>query len=230
MYAAEDEKNHFPCSPAGQNASLASDTRWPGARAGNPWPPMWEVRTVPYIRWYSGQVYDPEKVNGYTGAYLAQGMLYPMAIIDSPELFFCPGILNSKEFSWPQGWDGQGGWRSSGYLYRLFGQAQTPEPTYAQIDELFNMEMDAEQAMFCDLILDPSGSRGDPAHVVLEPYGLNVGFGDGHAAWKILGDKELSRLTKYSHGYAWATKDRFCYHYFRALSDGKFDTVANLFP
>jgi prepilin-type N-terminal cleavage/methylation domain-containing protein len=237
LYATQDRTNHFPCSPAGQNASLAWELRWRG-EDGKGWPPVWgNPHTIPYFRWYIGQMKDEQLCNGWPGAWIAQGMLYPMGMIDNPELYFCPSLTDSKMCSWPQGWyDPQSkvtdchGERKSGYLYRIFGQVQNPEPTTAQVDELFNMEPDAQQAVMTDLFMDSYTERGDAGHSNLEPWGVNLAFGDGHAVWMPLGPDELGRTTKYSHGYPWPTQDHFAYLFYRALNDGKFDEVKKLFP
>ena len=237
MYATTDQGAHFPPSPCGQNAALTFEIRAPWDYNN----PPDKDPNLPKWRWSLGTIKDPGPLMyDRPGVYIGYGMLYPMQLIDTPELYYCPSLMGSEAYSWPIGWDQPlpkdasiRGWRFSGYYYRIFGQAQNglvPPLSYAKVDEVLNLGMDEREAMVSDLFMDIWGDRGDPSHVQLAPYGVNIAYGDGHAAWGPLGEKELSRLNFYSYGQSIARTDQFVYMYFRALSSRNFDEVNKYYP
>jgi len=213
MYASDNIENHFPLSPNWQNSANNMELR----------------------RLYPGPVGDfspgnqPECFFGYdteTG-FFGIGLLYALGYADSPELFYCPSLVDSSTLSWPNGWESnpwsatQAKWIFGGYYYRIFGQTRgtiLPQPF---IDELYRLEPDSEEALTSDIFLDRF-YRGPPPHV--EPYGLNVGFADGHAVFMDLGTDELNRAVL-ADTLQQGRSDEFAYYYFRALSSGDFSIM-----
>lgn len=179
-------------------------------------------------------------MSGTAGEYFGFGCLYPLHMIETPEMYYCPSMPgDNKSFGWPWGWDQPQpddpsirGWRFSAYIYRIFGQSQgtTPPLNYKRIDELLNLEADANEALVSDLFMDIWADRGDPAHVQIGPYGTNVAYGDAHAKWVVLGEQELKRLNFYVLGISRERQDLFAYMYFRFLGSGRTDELDKYFP
>ena len=211
MYASQDERGQFPPSPEWQNAA---DTVHLYSRHNHD---RWKEDFWPAGGWI-----------GYNDPWLGMGLLFDAGITENPESFFCPGVEDSKHLSWPSGWENElvhGNFLNGGYLYRLFGQP-VPEDqsviTTEDIERLWHLQPDAEEALVADMFLDKH-ERGDPGHL-LPIYGLNVAFADGHAEFLSLGPNELGRADNVI-GTIYEVQDRFVWLYFQALGTRNFQPL-----
>jgi prepilin-type processing-associated H-X9-DG protein len=95
------------------------------------------------------------------------------------------------------------------------------------------MEISPEEPLASDMFLDTWSYRGgDPAHIGSEPYGVNVAYADGHAAWVTLGAQELRRLDYYAYtpSISLARLDGLTYEYFKAIKTQHFHDLDQNYP
>ena len=233
MYASGEGSNRFPPSPGWSNARDAMFI-WVKGKDWGEW-------NLPHGK--DGMVFDEITTTGQTpSAWIGMGVLQPLRYIDVPELYYCPSRQEpDSPYSYPRGWEKDAntqfevaqGWRFSSYIYRLFGQEQ-PNPAggrlalpYAKLAaELYNMEINPEEALVADVFMsarnpDFTGyerwNADPPPHA--NPYGLSVGFADGHAAFKDLGEDEYSRIYRAARTGGTADRDLFIYLYWRFLGN-----------
>ena len=227
MYTTQDNKNHFPPAPEWSNARCSME--------------LWSKDNMEKdlcTYWTS----PPGGKIGYNDPWFGLGLLFDTKIMEEPEPFYCPSIKKEDSiFTYPQGWYSEGmddrnpKWRYGSIQYRLFGQPVTqgtPGVSIEQVEELWQIEEVATEALICDVILNTFSARGvDPPH--MSPvYGMNVGFGDGHGEFLDLGPGEQGRAEKVDSGQALASRDTFVYMYFKALGTGDFedDDLNQYFP
>jgi len=219
-YRSEDPKGRYPASP-----------RWAEAC-------------------YSSVAYDerPERGNsaeldmangraGYVDCWLGIGLLYRFGHVGDPRAFYCPNIEKTAYVSYPLGWDiddpnrwPRTSWvRYISYSYRVFGQRRGGTSMTAQdIEELYELEMSPNEAIVSDMFLDWFGNwRGAEPHS--SPFGLNVGFSDGHGEFMNLGDDEQLRCAHAGFRASKYIQEPFFLYYFRALS-GRWESIEWFYP
>jgi len=184
-----------------------------------------------------------------SGGWSAMGLLYapPTAGIDSGpvagyikdgKVFYCP---SQKEFlfSYPGGWDRPLGpdrpaYKFTSYLYRFFGEMK---PSYqyinpAEIAWLRKVQygsLEYPVAMSSDIFLTTYGAWGPDTWAHKNPYGVNIAYSDGHAAYVDVGYTEFLR-SDYVSNMTLIERDDFSFLFFKALDRGDFSQVQAAFP
>jgi len=148
------------------------------------------------------------------GAFVNLAQLFALGLIKSPQVFYCPDRSDDPEFTYETGWQIERSGltrRYLGYSYRIIGQAPNGinNPTDIDVPEGRTLAhqklMQLKQGRFkpnpmslsSDIFYGKDGdvSTNGAAFPHTQPYGIVVGFSDGHAEFKQLkrGDWMLSR-------------------------------------
>ena len=211
-YANEDDGGHFPPAPSWANSSL-----------------MFEV----YIENNSGSV-------GVDDGWFGMGLLFTTGMLDTERLLYCP-IQKVPWLSYPDGWniDYNGRqMRFCSYLYRMGGQAQGGALTRQELDELHKTSLWTMPARFA-LSSDIFGHIIGKSWAHLQPLGLSVAFGDGHAEFKEVPYEEYLRATWYNNSLGEDTggpyksdtiRDPFVFHFWRAIDSDSWTYMRQRWP
>lgn len=218
-YRTEDAARHFPAAPSWAEAVYSS---------------------VSYHGGDHSELGRPFGRAGYMDGWLGMGLLVHLGHVRDPELFYCPNVRESEYLTYPVGWDlddprrddwAHSAWaprvRWYSYSYRVFGQRRGSIGA-EDIAGLYALPPSPTEAIVSDMFLNWYGYlRGPAPHT--SPFGLNVGFADGHGEFVRLGEDEYRRCAYASleNKYVY---EPFFLHYFRALGGGDFSAVDAFYP
>ena len=211
-YANDDEGGHYPPSPGWLNASLSFNV---------------------YHDQASGGI-------GFEDGWFGLGMLFATDMLDSERVLYCPS-QSVPWFTYPEAWKiitGSGGLRrTASYYYRLFGQMKGGI-AWEQIDEWHKISIWNAPARFA-LSADIFGHIGAETWVHLQPLGLGIAFGDGHAEFKEIPYEEYLRCIYYNNTIGENTggpyqgggiRDPFVYDFWRAIDSNSFAYLRQRWP
>ena len=211
-YANEDDGGHFPPTPGWANASNTFS------------------------------VYA-ENAGGGTGAqdgWYGMGLLFTSGMPDTERLLYCPSQKVSW-FTYPFGWNivfNGRRLRYCSYLYRMSGQTQGGALTRKEIDELHRTSLWTMPTRFA-LSSDIFGHSIGESWAHRQPPGLSIGFGDGHAEFKLLAREEYERCIYYNNSVGEHTggpyrsdtiRDPFVFHFWKAIDSESFAYLRQRWP
>jgi prepilin-type N-terminal cleavage/methylation domain-containing protein len=192
----------------------------------------------------------PSHKEGWTNL----GWLWIRGIVKDARIFYCPGqsheVLNYQD-AWVQQFNGgvAGGRLHTSYSYRicladwppnnpndLEGLSKLVDPPYPgnaadRRDEIKIVRgamagrIKGIRAITCDRFGYPDGWRAHWPHV--RPYGIVVGYTDGHCDYKPLLEKDWAIINPAT--FTLSRADQYMTMYFRAFDDGDFQKVRRAF-
>jgi len=187
-----------------------------------PYAPSWANPT------YLFEVYTPNGAE-WPGNWFGLGYLFSSRTITDPKFLFCPS-MKAEQFKYPAAWEypervipSWKGWKMCGYLYRKYGEqdAEDPNTLWGALERPTPLAAD---------IFIATGNPPPWPHV--NPYGINVGFSDGHGDWVHVGHTEYRRR---SNEYNWSgdinyAYDLSTYMFWQALDSGDWSKIQARFP
>ena len=161
--------------------------------------------------------------NGYHNL----GHIYSKGILKDVRAFYCPAQID-ESLTYPQGWEAYPDWKYIGYSYRLCNQPQAGWFTFDDVQQLLKLKVGRFKGIKA-LTSDVIGPRGQKNHWPhIQPYGVCVGFSDGHG--------EFISTTKGEYDIAMklpltsiAPADGLQFHMFQAFDTKDFTKVRQLF-
>jgi hypothetical protein len=153
-------------------------------------------------------------------------------LIKDPKAYYCPGQA-IELLTYPLGWEHDKrqpiGYKAIGYIYRVFGQAQTPHISPQDVKDIQGLKlgkMKGTKALCMDAVgqNDWAPKSAWPHRI---PYGICVGYSDGHADFK------LQQESDYKHTFQIRTArmgDIYIFRMFKAMDTGDFTEVRGPIP
>jgi prepilin-type N-terminal cleavage/methylation domain-containing protein len=151
------------------------------------------------------------------------GYLFITRVFKEPQAFYCPGQKDDR-FSWPDGWGNDASnFRGIGYSYRVIDNPYPSGPiSRAEVDKLRALKMGKFKGIMA-LTSDVMGDTQSLAHWShVKPYGMCVGFSDGHAEFISMTQKDYLVRTKLTTTQKW---DEFHVLMFQAFDSRNFQPI-----
>jgi prepilin-type N-terminal cleavage/methylation domain-containing protein len=187
----------------------------------------WEVWFDPAT---TGGIRPPAQ--GYIDNWSGVGILFVRRLIKEPQAFYCPGQV-IELLTYPTGWEHDKrqpiGYKAIGYIYRLFGQSQPPYITPTDVKEIQSFrlgKMRGAKALCMDAIgqNDWAPKAAWPHRV---PYGIDVGFSDGHAEFKLQLESDYKHTFEIKNA---RMGDIYIFRMFKAMDTDDFTEVRQPVP
>jgi prepilin-type N-terminal cleavage/methylation domain-containing protein len=172
MYTNANKGAYPPSAPSLQ--ATVNHAVWTNSDRGPTSFEGWVMLGNLYIRGFMGRV-PKDPVNDPNG----------------PKAFYCPAALYPNHI-YPDAWRSTGA-KLIGYMYRIIGQENAPYITKAVVDDFAKWKVGRPKGMKA-LSADILGQRGSQIQWPHQkPWGVNVAYNDGHAAFLELSKKDADK-------------------------------------
>jgi prepilin-type N-terminal cleavage/methylation domain-containing protein len=152
------------------------------------------------------------------------GHLITKGILKDPAVMYCNAQIDER-LTYPQGWDGYSDFKYIGYSYRLSNDPKPPWLTFQETQEMLKLKVGRFKGIKA-LSSDVIGPRLQKHHWPhIKPYGVAVGYSDGHAEFLLTTQAEYDLAMKLSS----VATDGYQYHMFQAFDTKDFTKVREIF-
>jgi prepilin-type N-terminal cleavage/methylation domain-containing protein len=159
------------------------------------------------------------------------GLLFSRNFFKDPRGFYCPAQTD-ENFMYPKAWEqpyNDPNFKYIGYSYRLSNDPKPGWISSQDVQELLKLKVGrfkGIKALSSDII-GPRGTRSHWPHT--QPYGVCVGYSDGHAEFIYTSKREYDIALKLPPLSNSAAVDGFQFHMFKAFDTKDFTKVRELF-
>jgi prepilin-type N-terminal cleavage/methylation domain-containing protein len=156
------------------------------------------------------------------------GHVFSKRILKDPRAFYCPSQLD-ESLTYPQGWEAYPDWKYIGYSYRLSNDPKPGWITTQDIQEMLKLKVGRFKGIKA-LASDVIGPRNQKHHWPhIQPYGVCVGYSDGHAEFVSTTKSEYEIAMKLPPLSTSGAVDGFQFYMFKAFDTKDFTKVRELF-
>jgi prepilin-type N-terminal cleavage/methylation domain-containing protein len=193
------------------------------------WHRTWATSTDPLIRRWTNEGWG------------SLGLLHRHRLVKNSRVFYCPAIQSPwylvDRGQWPQnpenlkpGEVNHGDYIYTAYSYRIWHRGSFSIGGTATVERLLSMRLGkkgmASNALTADCLGRHTGTVDQWGHI--KPYGLNVGYSDGHARYVVLPESLYKLQFALNQDYP-DRQDEFHYLMFEAFDTDDFKPVKDHF-